>query len=70
MRQRLIHSIVLSLEWRFYAYIITNLFLWFTSGELWTATMMALQLQIILLAAHCVWYYFRGERYHPREAAP
>lgn len=69
MRKRLWHSLLLSLEWRAYAYVITNLFLWWTTGELWHATLMALGLQIILLAAHCVWYYFRGEKWQPREAA-
>lgn len=59
MKQRLMKSLSVSLEWRAFAFVITELFFWATTGELWKATVLALELQLILLIAHFWWYYFR-----------
>ncbi len=61
MKQKILHSVYVSLEWRAYAFVITDLFLWATTGHLWQATLSAFGLQIILLISHFVWYYFRQE---------
>lgn len=62
MKERLIKSATVSLEWRGIAFVITELFFWATTGELWKATALALELQLILLAAHFAWYYMRESK--------
>lgn len=64
MKQRLMKSLMVSIEWRFFAFIITNVFLWAVTGELWQATVLALALQAVLFVAHFVWYFLREERLH------
>ena len=59
MKERLIKSAAVSLEWRAIAFVITELFFWATTGELWKATALALALQAILFVVHFVWFYFR-----------
>lgn len=62
MRERIVHSILFSLEWRLYAFVITSLFLWATTGHLAFAVVQSLGLQIILLLGHTIWIYFRTQR--------
>jgi hypothetical protein len=64
MKEKLFHSIMFSLEWRLYAYAITILFLWATTGHLAFAAIQALGLQIFLLIGNTIWYYFRQEGPH------
>jgi len=64
MKQRLMKSLMVSIEWRVIAYIITNLFFWFITGTFWQATILALWLQLILFVAHFAWYFLREERLH------
>jgi hypothetical protein len=64
MKERLLKSATASLEWRAVAFIITELFFWATTGELWAATILALELQLILLVAHFCWYYVRESNVH------
>lgn len=59
MKQRLMKSLMVSLEWRAIAFFITNLFLWMMTGAFWQATAMALILQLILFVAHFGWYFVR-----------
>jgi hypothetical protein len=59
MKERLIKSAAVSLEWRGIAFVITELFFWATTGELWKATTLAIALQAILFVVHFVWFYFR-----------
>lgn len=61
MVKRIYESLMFSLEWRLYAFVITSLFLWWTTGELVFAAVQALGLQIVLLIGHTTWYYFRNE---------
>lgn len=61
MREKIFHSIMFSLEWRLYAYIITILFLWASTGQLAFAAVQALGLQIVLLIGNATWYYFRQD---------
>lgn len=61
MVKRIYESLMFSLEWRLYAFVITSLFLWATTGELVFAAVQALGLQVILLIGHTTWYYFRKE---------
>lgn len=60
MVARMWQSLLFSLEWRIYAFAITTLFLWASTGTLVFALGNALGLQIILLFAHSTWYYFRS----------
>ena len=62
MGKELLKSFLFSLEWRAYAFTITTLFLWATTGHFAFAVGQALGLQIILLFAHSLWYYFRSRR--------
>lgn len=64
MKQRLMKSLMVSIEWRFFAFIITNIFLWAVTGALWQATVLALALQAVLFVGHFVWYFLREERLH------
>lgn len=59
--KRFLHSMLISLEWRLWAFIITTAFLWVTTGELGFAALQAIGLQIILFAGHAIWYYWRSE---------
>jgi len=65
MIDKFFHSFYASLEWRFFAFIITNVFLWITTGSFWTATGLALVLQIILFFFHTLWYFWREELHMP-----
>lgn len=59
MKERLMKTAAVSLEWRFIALVITELFFWYTTGELWKATVLALSLQLILFVVHFGWYFLR-----------
>lgn len=61
MGQKLLDSFLFSIEWRFWAVIITTLFLWATTGHFAFALGQALGLQGILLIGHSIWYYMRSE---------
>lgn len=63
MRKKILESFLFSLEWRVYAFILTSLFLWATTGQLVFAAAQALGLQVILLFAHSFWYYMRSGRH-------
>lgn len=65
MGQKLLDSFLFSIEWRFWAVLITTLFLWATTGHFAFALGQALGLQLILLIAHSIWYYLRSEGYIP-----
>src|SRR5690606_2687240 len=62
MKQKLIHSFYVSLEWRVIAFLVTNAFLWVTTGNFWQATALALTLQAILFVVHFGWYFVRQEQ--------
>ncbi|MCI0597635.1 hypothetical protein L0Y34_00965 [Candidatus Parcubacteria bacterium] len=62
MKERLLKSAAASLEWRVFAFIITGIFFWFMTGAVWQATILAIELQIILFIAHFGWFYFRETR--------
>ena len=64
MREKLVKSVLFSLEWRLYAFTITTLFFWALIGELVFALGNALALQVILFIANTTWYYFRQEGAH------
>lgn len=59
MKQRLMKSLMVSVEWRIIAFIITNLFLWAVTGAFWQATIMAFGLQLLLFFVHFGWYFLR-----------
>lgn len=61
MREKLLHSLYASLEWRAVAFIITNLFFWATTSSFWKATGLAFLLQLILWVAHLAWHFIRQE---------
>lgn len=61
MKQKLLHSLYVSLEWRAIAFVVTNLFLWATTGDFWHATALALILQAVLFVVHFGWYFLRQE---------
>lgn len=61
MREKLLHSLYASLEWRVIAFVITNLFFWATTSSFWKATGLAFLLQLILWAAHLSWHFVRQE---------
>jgi hypothetical protein len=65
MGQKILDSFLFSIEWRFWAVIITTLFLWATTGQFAFALGQALGIQFILLIAHSIWYYLRSEGYIP-----
>lgn len=62
MKQRLLKSAAVSLEWRAVAFLVTGIFFWTTTGEFWHATILALQLQLILLVTHFGWFFFRESK--------
>jgi hypothetical protein len=59
MKQRIVHSVMASLEWRVIAFAITEVFFLMTTGGFWQATLMALGLQAILFFAHFAWFFAR-----------
>jgi hypothetical protein len=59
MKERLMKSLAVSVEWRIIAFLITNIFLWLVTGEFWQSTVMALGLQAVLFFAHFGWYFIR-----------
>ncbi len=61
MREKFFHSLYSSLEWRVYAFFITNIFFWFTTHSFWKATGLALLLQIILFLFYTLWHFVRVE---------
>ncbi len=61
MKQRLLHSLYASVEWRIVAFLITNAFLWLATGEFVRSTLLAIELHLILLVAHFVWFFLRQE---------
>ncbi len=63
MREHFIASFKVSLEWRIIAFVITNLYLWITTGSFWEATATALVLQAILFVVHFVWVLWRYGKY-------
>lgn len=65
MYSKLVRSIRVSLEWRVFAFIITNIFFWVTTGHFWEAAGLALTLQIILFAAYVLWHLVRHEMQAP-----
>ena len=64
MKQKIFNSIMFSLEWRLYAFVITSLFLWATTGHFAVAVTQAMGLQVVLLIGNTIWYYFRQEGAH------
>ena len=61
MTKKLFESFMFSLEWRLYAYVITSLFLWATTGHLAVAAVQALGLQFVLFVCQSIWHYLRSE---------
>lgn len=61
MKDKMLHSLVVSLEWRAIAFVITNIFLWATTHSFWVATGLAFVLQVILFVAYTIWFFFRHE---------
>ena len=59
MVKRIWESVLFSLEWRIYAFVITSAFLWATTGHLAAAAAQAFGLQIVLFIGQTLWYYFR-----------
>lgn len=59
MREHLISSFKISLEWRLIAFVITYLFLLATTGEFWQATWSSFVLQFLLFVAHMMWVFIR-----------
>lgn len=68
MREKLVHSLYASIEWRLIAFVVTNLFLWATTGSFWKAAGLAVLLQVILFFIHTFWYFVRHE--HGLEDVP
>ena len=62
MKERLMKSLAVSVEWRIIAFLITNVFLWLATGAFWQSTIMALSLQAVLFFAHFGWYFIRESR--------
>ncbi|HCM43610.1 TPA: hypothetical protein DIS55_01500 [Candidatus Kaiserbacteria bacterium] len=61
MRNRVVRSFLVSLEWRAIAFVITNVFFWITTGHFWKAAGLALLLQLILFVAYLIWHLCRNE---------
>lgn len=64
VKERLLKTAAVSVEWRIIAFIVTELFFWYTTGELWQATLYAIALQLILFLVHFGWYFLR-ETHNP-----
>jgi hypothetical protein len=62
MKQRVVKSLLASLEWRVIAFVITEAFFIMTTGHIWQATILALSLQAILLVGHFAWFYVRESK--------
>lgn len=69
MKQRLLNAVYVSIEWRIIAFVITNVFLWIATGEFLQATVLALELHLVLLVTHFAWYFTRQEKWHPAQEA-
>jgi hypothetical protein len=54
------HSFLFALEWRFFGYLITILYLVATGSPVWEAVAHGFGLQVSLFAAHIVWLRWRG----------
>lgn len=65
MRKKIIRSLRASIEWRIFAFVITNIFFWVTTGHFWQAAGLALTLQIILFLAYVIWHLVRNEMHAP-----
>ena len=65
MATKFLDSFYASLEWRFFAFIITNIFFWVTTESFWHATGLALLLQVILFVFHTLWFFWRRELHMP-----
>ena len=65
MRRQFVHSLLVSIEWRAIAFVITNIFFWVTTGEFWKAAGLALILQLILFVAYVIWHLLRNEMHLP-----
>jgi len=61
MREKVLHSLFVSVEWRVIAFVITNIFFWVTTGSFWAAAGLALVLQAILFFVHTLWFFLRHE---------
>jgi len=61
MANKIVHSFMVSIEWRLIAFFITEVFLWATTGHFWKATVLAFALQVILFFSYTIWYFFRQE---------
>lgn len=61
MREKIIHSLYASLEWRAIAFIITNIFFYFTTNSFWKAAGLALILQLVLFLSQTLWHFIRYE---------
>lgn len=61
MGQKLLNSLYASLEWRLIAFVITNIFFWFTTSSFWHAAGLAFVLQVVLFFVHTAWYFVRHE---------
>ncbi len=61
MQQKFLHALYASLEWRAIAFVITNIFFWFTTESWWQATGLALLLQGILFVVYTLWHFARFE---------
>jgi len=61
MRTKVINSFLVSIEWRVIAFVITNIFLWVSTGDFWKATGLALVLQLVLFIVYVAWHFYRHE---------
>lgn len=61
MREKFMHTLLVSLEWRVIALVITNIFFWITTRHFWTAAGLALLLQFILFVSYLIWHFVRVE---------
>ena len=62
MQERFFHALFVSIEWRIVAFVVTNIFFWFTTHSLGKATGLALFLQLILFVVYTAWYFVRVEK--------
>jgi hypothetical protein len=66
MKKRLLRSFLFSIEWRIIAFVITGVFLWVVTGELFQATMLSLGVHALLLVGHSIWLMVREESIHEK----